>query len=128
MGTSADEAIIIYNHFRWRKDLVEGEYFGDEENNRKKAGLEPAEKAPEPAGDNLTCNLCFDEKPRGEFEALKCNHYLCKDCWKEYIEYNVNSFEESVNNNLLILGDKTREFLFLEMSDGRVQHDCSKFV
>ena len=94
MGTPTDEAIIIYNHFRWRKDLVEGEYFGDEENIRKKAGLEPQEKAAEPAGDNLTCLLCFDEKPRADFEALKCNHYLCKDCWKEYIEYNVNYMGE----------------------------------
>jgi len=89
LGTSLDEAIVIYNFFRWRKDLVEGEYFGDEEKNRKKAGLEPENKAPEPTGDTILCTLCFDEKPRADFEALKCNHYLCKDCWTEYIEYNV---------------------------------------
>jgi ariadne-1 len=127
LGTNSDEAIIIYNHFRWRKDLVEGEYFGDEEKNRKKAGLEPETKAPDVAGDNLTCNLCFDEKPREDFEALKCNHNLCKDCWREYIEYNVERPEnfffwkcpmEGCNMivpnsfNLKYIANKEQEYLF----------------
>ena len=88
-----DEAIILYSWFKWRKDLLEGEYFGNEDNIRKKAGIEPEETTPDDQSDTLTCNLCFDTKDRDQFEALKCNHYLCKDCWKDYIEYNVAIFE-----------------------------------
>lgn len=91
LGLSDDESILLYHHFKWRKDLVEGEYFGNEDQVRKNAGIEPQEVAPAMIGTEITCPLCFDTKPKEQFEALKCNHALCKDCWKEYIEYNVNN-------------------------------------
>lgn len=92
LGIPEDEAIILCAHYKWRKDLVESEYFEDQEKIRKRAGIDPEEVVPLPTTDEITCQLCFDAKPKSEFDGLKCNHILCKDCWAEYIEYNVKFF------------------------------------
>lgn len=88
-GLSFDESVILYNHFHWRKDLIEQEWFGNESKISKAAGLEPLDKQPENNSNQITCPMCFDTKPRTEFDNLKCNHYLCKECYQDYIDFNV---------------------------------------
>jgi len=95
LGVSDDEALIILNNFRWRKDLVESEWFGNEASIAKKAGLEPVRVEPANNSPTILCAMCFDTKPREEFECLKCNHYVCQECWKEYIQYNVTRPENT---------------------------------
>jgi len=89
LGLSRDEALILYQYFQWRKDRVESEWFGNEDEIRKKAGLDPVNKADEDLSPERPCPMCFDTKPKEEFESLACNHYICKDCIAEYIDYQV---------------------------------------
>jgi len=88
-GLTFDESLIIYNHFHWRRDLIEQEWFGNESKISKLAGLEPLDKQPENKSPAITCLMCFDTKPSCEFDNLKCNHYLCKECYQDYIDFNV---------------------------------------
>jgi len=37
------------------------------------------------------CGICFEECNIQDIMYIKCNHYFCKPCFKEYFEYHINS-------------------------------------
>lgn len=89
-GVPDDEALVLLNHFKWRKDLLENEWFGNEDKIYKKTGLEPNLRAEVSKSPEILCPMCFDTKPRAEFDCLKCNHQICKECWADFITYQVH--------------------------------------
>ena len=92
LGVSEDEALVLLNHFKWRKDLLETEWFGNESTIGRKAGLEPTEKVVLNKSASILCPMCFDTKPLSEFDNLKCNHQVCTECWKDYVNFNVTYY------------------------------------
>jgi ariadne-1 len=35
------------------------------------------------------CEICYNDKDINEIMYLKCNHYFCKPCFKEYFEFHI---------------------------------------
>lgn len=90
LGVSEDEALILNDHFSWRKDLIESQWFDNEESVRKRAGLTPQTVLDDTLDSQISCALCMESCPRDKCSSLDCKHYLCEDCWAEYIQFNVS--------------------------------------
>ena len=118
LGLSEDEALIILNYFKWRKDLVENEWFGNEKKIFGKAGLDPIVTAILNDSNEILCAMCFDTKPASEFDNLKCNHQICKDCWTDYINFCVYSLDYLYSHDHI--GYEAGEPVLLEMSIPRL--------
>mmetsp|Transcript_24762 Transcript_24762/g.21961 ORF Transcript_24762/g.21961 Transcript_24762/m.21961 type:complete len:95 (+) Transcript_24762:295-579(+) len=85
MGLNQDEALILSNHCGWRDDILQEKWLDNPDKIKKEAGLEPISVEPPQEAEELCCPLCFDDLPKSEFSSLKCNHFICNGCWKEYI-------------------------------------------
>lgn len=90
-----DEALIILNHYKWRKDFIGEDWLQNEGKLRKDIGLEPEkEAATQQSLTEIYCLSCSTLKPKQDFESLSCNHLMCKICWKDYIHLHVISFSD----------------------------------
>lgn len=89
LGIENDLCLILLHHFHWRKDLLESEWFGNEDKIGKRAGIYPTNPAPIDKSIEFSCPMCFEIKGRNEFESLACNHYVCKECFRDYVQYEV---------------------------------------
>lgn len=89
--TKDDESLIILNHYQWNKDLIGEDWFQNEDRLRKEIGLEPKQRDELEDFVGMECLGCSVSKSKEEFDSLKCNHVLCKDCWADHIQYNVYS-------------------------------------
>jgi ariadne-1 len=93
-GLGSDDALILYNFFQWRKDLLESKWFEDSEKIRIEAGLDPISVAHKPQTQTLMCPMCMETKHINQFDSLSCNHLLCVDCIEDYITFNVTKPEK----------------------------------
>lgn len=76
----------LLNKFKWNKDTLLEKFYTDPEKflEQYQINLDDKEKSLESA--ELVCNICFDEFPKNEIFALKCNHNFCLLCWNSYLE------------------------------------------
>ncbi len=95
-GLDRDDTLRIYHHFKWRKDHFENDWFGNEDKIRRNAGVDPIKKDDDMSKKpKLTCPMCFDTSSADKFQFLACNHVLCKDCFLDYVNFNVKRSEYS---------------------------------
>ena len=44
-----------------------------------------------PDGDEVECQICYDDVKIWDAKSLKCNHWFCDDCWKRQIQANIDN-------------------------------------
>lgn len=37
------------------------------------------------SGEQLTCMVCFESKPKAHCSALSCGHFFCDECWADFL-------------------------------------------
>jgi ariadne-1 len=40
--------------------------------------------------EEFECGVCFDDKPGDQMMSLSCRHFICLDCWKNYLHAAIN--------------------------------------
>jgi len=88
-GLSPDDSLVLLNHFRWRKELLEEKWFGNEESIRPEAGI-ILSSPKKPHISETLCALCMASHPTKETEILQCQHTFCQNCLRQYINNKVN--------------------------------------
>ncbi|OMJ81404.1 hypothetical protein SteCoe_18140 [Stentor coeruleus] len=96
-GISADESLILLNHYKWKPYKLQEDWFENESKVRIQAGiLEPSNTdISKTRGKKLgslklvhgtqgLCQICFED--RAERDALMCGHAFCCNCWSCYLE------------------------------------------
>eukprot|EP00331_Platyophrya_macrostoma_P012323 CAMPEP_0176424146 /NCGR_PEP_ID=MMETSP0127-20121128/10678_1 /TAXON_ID=938130 /ORGANISM="Platyophrya macrostoma, Strain WH" /LENGTH=444 /DNA_ID=CAMNT_0017805177 /DNA_START=91 /DNA_END=1425 /DNA_ORIENTATION=- len=91
LGTTQDEALILFHHYRWNRDHLENSgYFDNSRKIRTQAGLPTTETTTTVAPPKeIKCKVCWNTKTSSEIDAPACGHYLCKQCWRDYLESKV---------------------------------------
>ncbi len=93
-----DEAIILLTNFNWNKDKIEMKWWDDMEGIRIQCGLDYDKKLKLVPTDNKFCSVCYSENTKeNQFIALTCEHYFCKECWKDYFNCMVQNKLTCVN-------------------------------
>lgn len=41
-------------------------------------------------GEMMTCASCFDDHSGNEMLSLPCNHYMCQNCWNQFLTISIN--------------------------------------
>jgi hypothetical protein len=94
---------VVMSKYLWNKDLFVNEFyeFGIDRilsalklviskelkmNTKKRKTKEVVDNEEETA----TCIVCFDETNKSEMFGSSCNHFLCIECWNNYITIKVN--------------------------------------
>lgn len=84
---------ILLNYCRWDKEKLVDQYYEDQADLLNKAGLN---KMPPVIGGiqddvmELECQICFLTCNIEEMACLDCYHLFCNDCWKNYIQEQIN--------------------------------------
>jgi len=86
-----DEALILFHYFHWNRDKLENsDWFSNQEELSKKAGLLPLEKPSSKEEIENECPVCMGEYCEKELDSLKCGHTICINCWEVFINDKVN--------------------------------------
>jgi len=102
LSLDEDSAMLLLQHFRWRKERLTNAYMDDPERTMIKAGLsvDPNSEAELGAeavtGSELCCRVCYDNVKVEDALALDCHHYFCKDCYTGYLSSSVSSGPQCV--------------------------------
>jgi len=87
---SYDEALILLNHYYWRKNLVEEKWFEDYLVAKKDAGLRIPEY--DDIKPEKICVLChLVDNSEDKYEVFPCGHMVCKECLAKFIELQVKA-------------------------------------
>lgn len=91
---------ILLNHFRWDKEKLIDQYFGDQDQekffreahvvnpfNKPMASTSGAQAKPKSkrTGANEECEICFCQHPPTAMTGLACGHRFCELCWRYYL-------------------------------------------
>ena len=91
LGTTEDDALVLFHHYRWNRDHLENSgYFDNQHKIRTQAGLPTSETTTKSLPPKeIKCQICWNNVQTAGIDAPACGHYLCKNCWKDYIESKV---------------------------------------
>jgi len=85
-----NDAILVLIFYNWSIERIQDNWYDNVELNKINSGIELREadkKALDKQGikgNNDYCLICYSPKDES-FESLKCKHYFCADCWKEFL-------------------------------------------
>lgn len=90
LDATYDEILILFHYFHWNRDKLENsDWFTNQEEISKKAGLVPLDNNIPSDPNTHECPVCLGELPREEMDSLKCGHAICPWCWETFINDNV---------------------------------------
>eukprot|EP01125_Pyxidicula_operculata_P012773 TRINITY_DN4200_c0_g1_i1.p1 TRINITY_DN4200_c0_g1~~TRINITY_DN4200_c0_g1_i1.p1 ORF type:complete len:739 (+),score=129.08 TRINITY_DN4200_c0_g1_i1:39-2255(+) len=100
LNIPAHYANKLLDYVKWNDDKLLAEYFGNEEELLKKAGLDTSilgknsTKDKDKDGDSssaiIECSVCLDDVPSSQMTTLEeCGHSFCNGCWKENLELQI---------------------------------------
>lgn len=92
LGTNEDETLVLFHHYRWNRDALDNSgYFENSQKIRTQAGL-PTPETTWTGGvpKEIDCRICWNKVPSTGIDAPACGHFLCKNCWVDYIESKVD--------------------------------------
>ena len=90
---SYDESELVLMNFNWDYDKLIDIWFDDTEKIKQESHIEQSPDSLEAISkfigqNNITkdtCPICFCEIEKDNSISLKCNHYICKECFVEYV-------------------------------------------
>lgn len=89
LGITVGISGSLLRHFKWDQERLYGEFFDNKEKICKDAGVvlskDPFFKGN--AGEEMTCASCFDDYDGQQMLALPCKHYMCANCWSQFLTY-----------------------------------------
>mgnify|MGYP002621849756 CR=1 FL=1 len=90
---SFDNSLILYNHFKWRKDLLEEKWFSNPEEIAIEAGfiLKSDFSTQEEGVSEVSCQICVSKLQSDAMETLPCKHHFCRPCLGKYINNQVRN-------------------------------------
>ena len=88
-----DEAELVLVYYNWNYDKLLEEWFENMEKIKIDSHIEQSPESIKKISEFLTknkisentCPICYSEIEKEDSLSLKCNHLICKDCFKEYI-------------------------------------------
>jgi len=74
--------------YQWNKEQLFLDFFENKDRVCKKAkvSLDDYVYHTGDPNDEMTCAVCYDDFSGDQMLALSCKHFLCKACWKDYLE------------------------------------------
>jgi len=95
-----DEAGCLLRHYGWKTAKLQADWFADDKKVRSAVGL--VGKAAKPLPAMMQCQTAYcDVVPSSQGTALNCGHFFCDDCWRGYLESQVNSGRSCVFSRCL---------------------------
>ncbi|KAL3519131.1 hypothetical protein ACH5RR_021720 [Cinchona calisaya] len=95
LSVSREASIRLLCRSNWNVDIVQEEWFADEEKTRKVCGL--SENYPstiilgkETSQKNFFCGICLENYKKKKAVPAACGHQFCRNCWKNYISISIN--------------------------------------
>ena len=96
LSVPPDDAAALLRLSKWDTNLANETWFGDNAAVRGKIGsLDPPAEVP--SDTELTCQVCFEAKPKQEMLSASCCHFFCRACWGGYVEEAISSGPACLN-------------------------------
>lgn len=93
LAVTPEEASCLLRHYGWKNDLLQTEWFADQNKVRDKCGVSRVPERPLPTRGACMSAFCEEDV---EGVALNCGHFFCNDCWAQYLNSKVQGGRESV--------------------------------
>jgi ariadne-1 len=92
------QARFVLMHFRWSEEKVQAAFFdhGKEQLLLTSGVFVPSDTSGANCDNSrdssamITCQMCIDELPRSECEAMACGHLFCNACWGRYLKIQID--------------------------------------
>jgi ariadne-1 len=93
------QARFVLMHFRWSTEKVQTAFFDHGKEMLlqtsgvfvgSEAGSSGTDCSEQGDGSIITCQMCIDELPRSECEAMACGHLFCNNCWSRYLQIQID--------------------------------------
>lgn len=78
-------AAALLRYFRWNKETLIDNYYGDPETTKRKAGVAHFTVDFQISTEPRVCRICVDDCAPENVISLGCKHFFCKPCFKEYL-------------------------------------------
>ncbi|CAN1332273.1 Probable E3 ubiquitin-protein ligase ARI5 [Linum perenne] len=81
-------AVVLLVSNKWYSELVQENWFSDEEKMRRFLGLTMVASSSS-AATEIYCKICWERISIPDFISLDCGHNFCNECWRQYIKVGV---------------------------------------
>ncbi|CAN1189019.1 Probable E3 ubiquitin-protein ligase ARI11 [Linum perenne] len=81
-------AVVLLVSNKWYSELIQENWFSDEEKMRRFLGLTMVASSSS-AATEIYCKICWERISIPDFISLDCGHNFCNECWRQYIKVGV---------------------------------------
>lgn len=88
LGVPVGAAGTCLRAYGWDKEKLFTEFFEDSKKvcKKVKVNLDDFTLKRGAKGTTVECSVCYDDQKGEDMLALSCKHFLCRGCWKGYLE------------------------------------------
>jgi ariadne-1 len=118
--------------YQWNKEQLFSDFFEDKQRVCKKAKVSLEDYFYHTGDKNkqMTCGICYDDYPGDQMLSLSCKHFLCRTCWRDYLEVAIKDGPSCLHTKCpypkcSIVVDET---LVKELVDPKIYKIYSKYI